>query len=119
MQAVNGGQWMNDQPPEDYGDIWNFEPAPKENRSKPVNYEALKAYRLGCDLLEAGQQREALTAFHRALLHDPQMINAHLRIARLTDNDAVRRRHLLSVLEIEPENVDARRGLAILDGTLT
>lgn len=104
---------------DDYGDIWEFEAPVKPQRDQNINVDALKAYRAGCDLQEAGQVQAALNAFMRAVQHDPKLVNAHLRIARLTDNDAVRRRHLLAVLEIEPNNVDARRGLALSEGSLT
>ncbi len=57
---------------------------------------------------------EALQAFERALLFQPDFIDAHLWIARLTNDRQTRRDHLEFIIKRNPKHEEARRLLAEL-----
>lgn len=52
---------------------------------------------------------EALQAFERALVFQPDFIEAHLWIARLTHDRQTRRDHLEFILKRNPKHDEARR----------
>lgn len=52
---------------------------------------------------------EAIQAFERALLYQPDFLDAHLWIARLTPDRQARRDHLEFILKKHPKHAEARR----------
>jgi DNA-directed RNA polymerase subunit M/transcription elongation factor TFIIS len=54
-----------------------------------------------------------------ALDIEPGFAEAHLWYAKISDDEAVKRDHLSSILAVDPSNGDATRMLLILDGRLT
>ncbi len=110
---------FDDNPLDDYGDIWSVSSQKSEPQAAAPDTRALEAYREGCNYMDAGRRDLALTAFFRALHFAPDMVNAHLRIARLAPEEGTRRKHLERVLALDPENTAARRMLLILDGAMT
>lgn len=80
---------------------------------------ARAAFDSGQDSIRQDNYPEAIRNFKRALDTEPDFIDAHLWIARLTEDPAEKRDHLTSVLALDPNNQEALRELLVLDGRLT
>ncbi|MCK6578483.1 MAG: hypothetical protein L6Q98_10295 [Anaerolineae bacterium] len=71
------------------------------------------------DYLRQGNTTASLRAFQDALDIQPEFVDGHLWIARISDDPAVKRDHLERALALDPGNLDALRDLMVLDGRLT
>jgi hypothetical protein len=85
-----------------------------------INPKALAAFQAGQGWLATGEEEplsrnyardEAMQAFERALLHQPDFIDAHLWIARLTQDRQTKRDHLEFILKRAPNHQEARQML--------
>jgi ribosomal protein S27AE len=84
-----------------------------------ISAAAMAAFETGHDLLYAGRTQEALQSFLRAADLQPDFVDAHLWIAKISDDPAVKRDHLDSVLVYAPNHLEALRLLMVLQGRLT
>jgi len=84
-----------------------------------VNVWAKAAYTTGQDAIRQKNYPEALKAFQRALESERDFTDAHLWIARLSTDPAVKRDHIENVLVLEPTHKDAMIELMLLEGRLT
>lgn len=80
---------------------------------------ARSAYDTGLTAVEREAYDEAIAAFRRAIDDQPDFIDAHLWIARLSEDEAVRRDHLGTVLAHNPGHIEAVRELMVLNGQLS
>src|SRR5258708_36057122 len=80
---------------------------------------ALAAFESGQDALFAGNREEALRCFQRAAEYQDEFTDAHLWIAKTSDDEQVKRNELGTVLALAPEDLEATRILLVLDGKLT
>jgi hypothetical protein len=81
--------------------------------------EAGQAFRIGLAQLRKGNTARALRAFYAALDAQPNMIDAHLQIARLVQDEPTQRKHLNLVLKVNPSHLEALHRLMILDKRLS
>ncbi len=86
----------------------------------PVAPKALAAFRVGQGWLATSAEEplsrnyaldEALQAFERALVFQPDFIDAHLWIARLSQDRQTQRDHLEFILKRMPDHEEAKRML--------
>jgi uncharacterized CHY-type Zn-finger protein len=84
-----------------------------------VNSRALAAYYTGEDYLKKGEMIKAAEAFQRALDTQPDLIDAHLQLATLTEDMMTKIQHLNTILEYTPKQEDAMRMTMVLMGALT
>ncbi|NWF69463.1 MAG: hypothetical protein HXY40_10280 [Chloroflexi bacterium] len=89
------------------------------HRPGTVHSRALAAYNTGEDCLKKGENAKALEAFTRALDAQPDLIDAHLQVARLSDDPLTKVQHINSVLEYIPKQEDAFRMALVLMGALS
>jgi DNA-directed RNA polymerase subunit RPC12/RpoP len=84
-----------------------------------VSGRALAAYETGEQHVKKGEFDKALEAFQRALDAQPDLIDAHLQMARLMDDVDAKVRHINTVLEYVPKQEDAFRMAMVLMGEMT
>ena len=84
-----------------------------------VNINALTAFRTAHDYLRRGERAQAMEHFKRALVFQPDFIDAHLGIADLAEDEATKRKHLSEVIAVDPGNGEAMRRLMVLNGRIT
>jgi ribosomal protein S27AE len=84
-----------------------------------INPGAQAAFDSGQDALFAGNKEEALKAFRRAADFQNDFTDAHLWIARTSDDQQVKRDEIGIVLGLAPNNLEAMRMLLVLDGKMT
>ncbi|MDX1993985.1 MAG: TFIIB-type zinc ribbon-containing protein [bacterium] len=84
----------------------------------PVESWARAAYDTGTDMIRQENWDEALKAFRRSAEYQDNFVDAHLWIARLTDDPAEKRRRLEEVLAYDLNHMEATRELMILRGEL-
>jgi DNA-directed RNA polymerase subunit RPC12/RpoP len=84
-----------------------------------VSLGAESAFETGHQLLAKGDKQGALKSFIRATEYQPDFIDAHLWIAKLTPDLKTCQDHLDSVLAYEPNNAEATRLKMVLNGRLT
>ncbi|MBZ0290437.1 MAG: hypothetical protein K8I30_22620, partial [Anaerolineae bacterium] len=96
-------------------------PRPNVTLSNPdeINARAVSLFYTGHDHLYAGDKAAAIRAFKSAIEIQPDFLEAHLWIAQTTDDEAVKRDHLSSVLAYDGGNPDATRMMLVLNGRLT
>jgi DNA-directed RNA polymerase subunit RPC12/RpoP len=80
---------------------------------------ALAAFETGQDWLFKGDRQQALQAFRRSADFQPDFVDAHLWIAKVSDDPGVKREHLDTVLVHDPTHLEALRMLMVLNGRLT
>ncbi|MEP6985204.1 MAG: hypothetical protein ABI970_06390 [Chloroflexota bacterium] len=71
------------------------------------------------DCLFDGNKKAALDSLQSALDIQSDFAEAHLWYAKISDNEAVKRDHLSSILAVDASNADATRMMLILNGRLT
>ncbi|MBA3872314.1 MAG: hypothetical protein H0X30_24490 [Anaerolineae bacterium] len=71
------------------------------------------------DCLFDGNKKAALDSLQSALDIQSDFAEAHLWYAKISDNEAVKRDHLSSILAVDASNADAMRMMLILNGRLT
>lgn len=84
-----------------------------------INRNALAAFNTGHDYLRQGSPEKALESFRRAVYFQRDFADAHLAIADLVEDEAVKRDHLSTVIAYDASNPEALRRLMILNGRLT
>jgi ribosomal protein S27AE len=80
---------------------------------------AMAAFQTGQDCLRNGDKAGALEAFQKALDSQSDFADAHLWMAKVSDDPAVKRQHLDTVYAANPRNTEAIRMLMVLNGRLT
>jgi DNA-directed RNA polymerase subunit RPC12/RpoP len=80
---------------------------------------ALGLYQDGVAAAARGAVAQALDHFHDALDIEPEFVDAHMAIARLSADAAVQREHLGAALAHDPGNGEALRLWMLLRGDLT
>lgn len=93
--------------------------APPLTMRGPVDARARSIYESGHAFLNQGDRDEALLHFRRAAAAQPDFVDAHLWIARLTDNPDGQRDALSAILAHDPGHPNALRMLLVLNGELT
>lgn len=84
-----------------------------------VNPRALALFHTGHDYLFQDKKAEALRAFQGAADIQPDFLDAHLWIAKVSDQEAVKRDHLSTILAHNPGHMEATRLMMVLNGRLT
>ncbi|MEO8611008.1 MAG: hypothetical protein ABI690_24135 [Chloroflexota bacterium] len=84
-----------------------------------INARAISLFYTGHDYLFAGDKAAAIHAFQEAIEIQPDFLEAHLWIAQTTDDEALKRDHLSSVLAYDGGNPEATRMMLVLNGRLT
>jgi hypothetical protein len=84
-----------------------------------INARAIALFNTGHDYLFQGDKKAALDAFQDALEIEPEFLDAHLWIAKTTDDPAAQRDHLSTILAHAPGHVEATRMMLVLNGRLT
>lgn len=69
--------------------------------------------------LQLGQREEAIQTCRRLLEMERNFLDAHLWIARLSDDEAEKRHHLDKLVALDPHNIEATRLLLVLNGEMT
>ncbi len=87
--------------------------------SNDVSQRARSIYDSAVEAVRQGRAADAIAGFHKALELEHDYIDAHLWIARLSDDPKVKRNHISEVIAYDPGNLDAMRLLMVLDGKLT
>jgi hypothetical protein len=83
------------------------------------NARAVSLFYTGHDYLYTGDKAAAIRAFESAIEIEPDLLEAHLWIAKTTDDEAVKRDHLSSILAYDGGNPEATRMMLVLIGRLT
>jgi DNA-directed RNA polymerase subunit RPC12/RpoP len=84
-----------------------------------INPWAMASFETAQYAVIRGDNTEALDALKRALENQPDFADAHLWLARLSDDPKVKRDHLSEILANFPGNLEALRDLMVLNGRLT
>lgn len=84
-----------------------------------INANALSAFRTGHDYLHNGDKAKAIEAFKRSAYFQKDFVDAYLWLAKLDDDEAVKRKYLSEVLALDSSNPEAMREMMILNGDLT
>ncbi len=69
--------------------------------------------------LHRGEREEAIKTCQRLLNMNSEFLDAHLWIARLSQDETEQRRHLDKLLAIQPHNLEVTRLLLVLNGEMT
>ncbi|MBZ0276659.1 MAG: hypothetical protein K8I60_10960 [Anaerolineae bacterium] len=94
-------------------------PAVRITHVGDVNVRARTLFYTGHDYLFQENKEEAIKSFLRAIEMQPDFVDPHLWIARISDDEAVKRDHLGTILAYNPGNIEAMRMLLVLNGRLT
>lgn len=86
---------------------------------RDINPRAVSLFYTAHDALFQGNKTEALLNLKRALEIQPDFLEAHLWVAKVSEDEAVQRDHLGSILAYDPGHMDATRMLLVLNGRLT
>ncbi len=84
-----------------------------------LDYRARSLFEDGQTDLQKGDTAAALDAFRDALDLQPDFTDAHLWIAKLSDDEAIQRDHLSEIVARDPGNLDALRMLMVLNKEIT
>jgi hypothetical protein len=84
-----------------------------------VDQRARSLFDSGQDYLWRDHKQGAIRAFQQALDIQPDFADAHLWIAKSSDDPRIQRDHLDSILAHDPGHIEALRLLMVLDGKLT
>ncbi len=84
-----------------------------------LDYRARSLFEDGQADLQKGDTAAALDAFQDALDLQPDFTDAHLWIAKLSDDEAIQRDHLSEIIARDPGNLDALRLLMVLNKEIT
>jgi uncharacterized Zn finger protein (UPF0148 family) len=84
-----------------------------------INPRAASLFYTAHDYAFEGDKAKAIETFQRALEIQPDFSDAHLWIARISDDEAVKRDHLSSILAVDPAHMEATRMMLVLNGRLT
>ena len=95
-----------------------FQPSYRLTMRGEINQWAKAAYDTGQDYIRQEKWDDALKAFHRALDNERDFLDAHLWIARLSDDPQVQEEHLTNILAHDPNHMEALQELMVLRGEL-
>lgn len=84
-----------------------------------INPRAVSLFDTAQDYLYQGDKSEAIHCLEEALNLEPDFVDAHLWIAKASDDEKVKRDHLSSILAYDPGNTEATRMMLVLNGKLT
>ena len=98
--------------------VHNLHDVPITHRGT-LDYRARSLFEDGQAKLQRGDTAAALDAFRDALDLQPDFTDAHLWIAKLSDDEAVKRDHLSEIIARDPGNLDALRMLMVLNKEIT
>ncbi|MBI5666989.1 MAG: hypothetical protein HZC41_03205 [Chloroflexi bacterium] len=84
-----------------------------------VNPRALALFNTGHDYLFLDNKAEAAQAFQRSLDIQADFLDAHLWLAKISDDELVKRDHLSTILAYNPGHMEATRLMMVLNGRLT
>src|SRR5579859_2094559 len=84
-----------------------------------VNPHAMGAFDTAHEALFNGDKQAALQSFRRASEFMPEWPDPHLWIAKVADDEKIKRDELSTVLALAPNNLEALRLLMVLNGRLT
>jgi Zn finger protein HypA/HybF involved in hydrogenase expression len=84
-----------------------------------VNMRALALFNTGHDYLWQEDKPAAIRAFEEALDIQPDFLDAHLWIAKTSDDEQIKRDHLGSILAYDAGHPEATRMMMVLNGRLT
>lgn len=84
-----------------------------------INARAVSLFYTAYDLAYDGEKAKAIETFKRALEIQPDFSDAHIWIAKISDDEGVKRDHLSSVLAHDPSHAEALRMMLVLNGRLT
>ncbi len=80
---------------------------------------AISLFYTAQDYLFDGNKKAAIDSLQDALDIQPDFADAHLWIAKISDDEAVKREHLSSILAVDGSHGEATRMMLILNGRLT
>jgi DNA-directed RNA polymerase subunit RPC12/RpoP len=89
------------------------------SNEKDINIRAVSLFDTAQDYLFQDKKAEALRSLQEAIDLQPDFLDAHLWIAKISDDEQVKRDHLGSVLAYDPGHTEAMRMLLVLNGRLT
>jgi DNA-directed RNA polymerase subunit RPC12/RpoP len=84
-----------------------------------INARAVSLFYTAHDHLYDGDQAAAIRALNSAIEIQPDFLDAHLWIAKITDDEKLKREHLSSVLAYDGGNPEATKMMLVLNGRLT
>jgi len=84
-----------------------------------INARAVSLFYTAHDYLYDGDKMAAIRALTSAIEIQPDFLDAHLWIAKITDDEALKRDHLSTVLAYDGGNPEATKMLLVLNGRLT
>ena len=76
-------------------------------------------YESALHYLNLGKWDEALDSMRKALEHNKNFVDAHIWIARISDDDEIRRKHYGEALALLPNDSEIVRELMVLNGQLS
>jgi DNA-directed RNA polymerase subunit RPC12/RpoP len=84
-----------------------------------IQARAISLFYTAQDYLFDGNKKAAIDSLQDALDIQSDFADAHLWIARISDDEAVKRDHLSSILAVDGSHAEAARMMLILNGRLT
>lgn len=84
-----------------------------------INARARSAFETAQYAVRRGDTAQAIAALRRALEMQPDFADAHLWLARLSDDPKVKRDHLSEIIAQFPNHLEATRDLMVLNGQLS
>jgi DNA-directed RNA polymerase subunit RPC12/RpoP len=89
------------------------------SNEKAINPRAVSLFYTAQDYLFQDKRPEALHSLQEAIDLQADFLDAHLWIAKISDDEQVKRDHLGSILAYDPGHTEAMRMLLVLNGRLT
>jgi ribosomal protein S27E len=84
-----------------------------------INARAVSLFYTAHDHLFDGDKAAAIRSLHNAIELQPDFLEAHLWIAKITDDERLKREHLSSILAYDGGHLEAARMMLVLNGRLT
>lgn len=84
-----------------------------------IQARAVALFYTAHDYLFDGNKQAAINTLEDAIDIQPDFAEAHLWIAKISDDEAVKRDHLSSILAVDASNSEASRMMLVLNGRLT
>ncbi len=89
------------------------------SNEQAINARAVSLFHTAHDRLFDDDKAGAVAALREALDIQPDFLDAHLWMAKISDDETVKRDHLSSILAYDPGHVEATRQMMVLNGRLT
>ncbi|MBI1277339.1 MAG: hypothetical protein GC179_04350 [Anaerolineaceae bacterium] len=84
-----------------------------------IQARALSLFNTAQDHLFNGDKKAAIDSLQDALDIQPDLADAHLWIAKISDDETIKRDHLSSILAVDASDAEATRMMLVLNGRLT